>query len=279
MPTTRDRYPDSRLLSLRRAVRVTPRGLVEEYLAGYERLTLWSELRGVRWLRHRVAEVRTANGRTIRLPEGLPDIEALVDAIECEAQQVQAAWRERGVPASQVAEWLGITTTGRWMHDPNPGLVAAGGVLVAAAIVFIVIVPAMALPLLFWLVVGVAMLAAGALAGQPVITADVRGIVWRQGQRQWSLLWRDLREAQARTHGGKNPMTTLTLRTASEQHELQGPAGKLLDLVATAEHVAAANSAEFAEAGDEPIPDTALSPARLTGDERADRGLSRTDTD
>lgn len=276
MRIERHRYHDRRgLLRLRRAVVVTDRGLLQEFALGQSRLTLWSQVRGVRWLRHGQAEVQLADGRAIRLPDGLDDIEQLVDAIEAEASETQREWREQGIPVAQMCDWLDIEPGGAWHYNPNPGLVLLGVVLTLAS----VIMPFLAGPAGFvgivWLIAGILLIVAGAMASQPVVSANTRRITWQRGSHSWTVDWRHVTHAEVTTSGGKNPVTTIRLATHGGPRELRGPAGAFARLAETAERVAEANTARFMEAGDEPIPDTALSPARMTELPDAERGLSQ----
>jgi len=260
----------------RRAVVLTDRGLEELFVFGRRRLTLWSQMRGVRWLSHGVAEVRRVNGRPIRLPQRLPQISDLVGAIEARAAATQAQWRDEGVPPELISEWLGVRPGQRWVDDPAPSTLAAGTLI---AVLGLLMLPAGGAPLLMGLMAiaaGIVTLHAGASGRLAVVSADDQGITCVHGGDSWHLAWRDLTAVEAQPSNARGSQLLVALTAGDETRVLSGAAGKYAALAHAAHRVAQANSAAFAEAGDEPIPDTALSPARLESGESA-RGLSQVD--
>jgi len=271
------RYPD-RLgpTQPRRAVALTDRGLEEVFVLGRRRLTLWSQVRGVRWLRHGVAEVQRVNGRPIRLPHRLPQIDELVSAIEERAAATQAQWRDEGVPHDLISEWLGVRPGQRWVDDPAPSTLAAGALI---ALLGLLMLPAGGAPLLLGVLAiaaGLVTLHSGASGRLAVVSADGHGVTCVHGDDSWHLAWHDLTAVDAQPSEIRGSQLVVTLTAGDETHILIGAAGKYAALAHAAHRVAQTNSAAFDEAGEEPIPDTALSPTRLDEGESA-RGLSQVD--
>ncbi|MBI5834754.1 MAG: hypothetical protein HZB16_20840 [Armatimonadetes bacterium] len=279
MSSQQHRYRLKRnLFSPRVALSAGPRGLTEHLRLGRSRTTPWTRVTGVRWLRHGEAEVRLRDRRPIRLPQGTPDIDALVAAIEQQAEDSQRQREEVGIPHNLIRGWLEIGARGAWSHNSNY-LAALGGFGLGIALA--VVVYSASAPLLQWLgwSAVLALLSVGcyAVSGRgTILSADGRSLSCQVSGRAWEVEWHDIRAV----HGEIRPVLGLldlaTVRLATNQgpRRFTALARGLGPLLRTLERTAEINGAAFHAAGDEPIPDTSLSPARLT-DEPAERGLSR----
>ena len=246
---------------------VDAEGLSELWRRGRRRLTLWTQVRGVRWLRHDQARVDLVDGRTIDLPSDRVG-ELVTDITRC-VGEAQAAWSVRGVPPEQIRAWLRLKPGGRRTEDPHPWQMLFGLLTLGAGAVGLCI-QATTWAAVSWLLLGSVLLLAGLLHQQPVASADEQGLTITRRWRQWRCDWPELRHARPPEPLGQ-----------AVRYRLLGPVGERTCLLSrrsaigyTIARVVEANTATFRAPGDQPVPDPSLSLTRGEA-EPSDRDLSR----
>ena len=276
MDPTPQRYEDpGGPLRPRLAVELQAHGLLEEFRLGARTLTWWYDVVGIAWVGHGEAELILADGSRLALPVDAELAPVTVAEVEQRVRAAHAAWRQPEVRSRCIAAWLAIDPDTPWYYESGSQTQLTGiAVLVLSTFAAAVIGPAAVIGI----GAGFALVIAASFHSGCAWVARVDKLTWRSGSEMAEIDWADLRLASWQAADDTSAAMALRLVTDRTAIDVRGPVDTLKRLASAARRIANANAARFAAAGTQPIPDTALSPARLTSPE-GDRGLSRTEAD
>lgn len=277
-------------LSPLRTVEATRDGLVETRLGGVTRTTPWRRVRGVRWRRSGMAEVVFEGRVPLRLPPRARGLADTVARIEEEACAALDHWGNDAARATLIREWLGIDAGERWQSGAQAARL--GDHLGEFALV---VLAGSVVPLLVGLLMGNAWAGAAVLFGVVAIalavllgqvsganrrhvvdpvSADGHSLATGRGPSQRTIAWQALTGVRTELRADGMVVDVDLLTAAGAQHFRAGE-HRAARLLSVCRRVVRANRARFEPGGPQPVADTALSPARLTGESDAERGLSQ----
>lgn len=257
----------------RRAVVVSDDGLISEYPFGLRTTTPWRLVVGVRMARHGQAELELVGGARLRLPGSGDELQRLIRAIDRQCARQSGPPQGSAVTEVMVGEWLNLPAGQRIEEDANVPARVFGPLLLLCGALLLGLRADDLAPGCLCLTLGLILTIGGYLSLLSYTRVTRHGIVHRSAGREWSVAWRSIVAARCRDRDRDS--ITIDLTTREGTFSFSAPAYRFERVAEAAERAARVNTARLRGRAVSGVPDTALSPARLAGEEDAEHGLSR----